>query len=111
MNAAAKMLEQSGYYDASLSRLLFAEQSWKFLALMILIVMSAFSIIYQRTLYRSELSTMQTLQEQEQGFQVEAKQLLLEQTTWAKHARVEHAAKTRLHMAIPEQSRIIVVRK
>lgn len=111
MNAAAKMLEQNGYYDARLSRLFLAEQSWKFLALVILVVISAFSIIYERTLYRSELSIMQSLQENEHALQVEAKQLLLEQTTWAKHVRVENVARNRLHMSVPEQSRIIVVRK
>lgn len=111
MNAAAKMLEQSGYYDASLSRLFLAEQSKKFLVLFILVVISAFSIVYERTLYRSELSMMQSLQENEHVLQMEAKQLLLEQTTWSKHARVEQVARNRLHMSVPEQSRIIVVRK
>lgn len=111
MNAAAKMLEQSGYYEARLSRLFLAGESWKLILLISLVIISGFSVVYERTLYRNDLSELQTLQEEEHALQIEAKQLLLEQTTWAKHVRVEHIAKQRLHMIAPDQSRTIMVRK
>ena len=53
-----------------------------------------------------ELEREQTLAKQ---LDVEWGQLQLEQSTWARHARIDKLARERLHMSVPDAKRIQIV--
>jgi cell division protein FtsL len=55
----------------------------------------------------AEIEHQQNLAKQ---IDVEWGQLQLEQSTWARHARIEKIARERLHMSVPDATRTRVVR-
>mgnify|MGYP005997519095 CR=1 FL=1 len=75
--------------------------------LMVLVVLSAFSIVYLKDVNRRLLIDYQHQSQQQQYYQTTRNQLLLEESTWARQSRVQHIAENELGMA--NQSRCGVV--
>lgn len=78
--------------------------------LLLAIVASAISIIYQSYEYRQYFNTQQQLVAHWDELQVEWGQLLLEQSALGANSRVEKLAKTRLEMRIPLSENVEMVR-
>ena len=76
----------------------------------VLVTGSAIAMVYLRHEHRLTYVALQEAQERRDELNVEWSQLLLEQSTWSIHHRVEFEANSRLGMVVPEPDQIIVLR-
>lgn len=76
----------------------------------VLVTGSAIAMVYLRHEHRLTYVALQEAQERRDELNVEWSQLLLEQSTWSIHHRVEVEANSRLGMVVPEPDQIIVLR-
>ena len=76
----------------------------------VLVTGSAIAMVYFRHEHRLTYVALQEAQERRDELNVEWSQLLLEQSTWSIHHRVEVEANNRLGMVVPEPDQIIVLR-
>lgn len=74
--------------------------------LMLLLVACALSIVSSQHKARRLFVELEKEQELARQLAVEWGQLQLEQSTWAMHTRVERIAVNKLHMRLPDASRI-----
>lgn len=109
MNAAARDLAQQRLWEGKLTTFVISPRMIALLALVGLVLASAFGIIYERSEYRSSVSDLQAYQSQYYDLHVQAQQLLLEQSTWATQARIQHIAQHRLGMVSPRNDHIVLV--
>ncbi|MGE3319930.1 MAG: cell division protein FtsL [Candidatus Berkiella sp.] len=72
---------------------------------------SAIAVVYYKHQSRQLFTKLQNLQQDIESLQVEWSQLLLEQGTWAADARVEHVARERLQMHLPEPREVVVIKE
>lgn len=101
MNARARVLVQSELsYDNFLSWLL-SRQVLSMMAMLVVVFITAMSVIYVKDQYRQLTHEMQSLQLTQSRLQVEREQLLLEEGTWLAQSRVRQIAEQRLAMQAP----------
>jgi cell division protein FtsL len=79
--------------------------------LLILLVMSAQFVVYSSFQARGHINHLHQLETDRNDMQVEWGQLLLEQSAWASHSRVESMVTQQLSMSIPSAEQIILVRQ
>ena len=75
-----------------------------------LVAVSALSMVWLRHEHRLNYVALQQAQEHRDLLNIEWGQLLLEQSTWAIHHRVEVEANKRLGMVLPLPHEIVVLR-
>ena len=78
-------------------------------ALVLGILISAFSVIYAKDLNRRLFIQYQDLQQQQQQYQTEWSKLLLEQGAWSTQPRIQQLAQQQLNMVIPSSRNIVFV--
>jgi cell division protein FtsL len=78
--------------------------------LLIAVVLCALSVVTSQHKARKLFIELQKEKEQAQQMDVEWGQLQLEQSTWATPARVEHVAVQKLHMQLPKNGQIQIIR-
>ena len=81
------------------------------LLILLLVVMSALGVIYSSYKSRQMFSGLQQQSREAMRLEEDWGRLLLEQSTWASHVRIERLAKSKLGMIAPDPSAIIVVRQ
>lgn len=79
------------------------------LILMAILIVCALSVVTSQHQARQLYAELQHAQEAAKQMEIEFGQLQLEQSTWAMHARIEKIAGERLHMKVPEPSRIHIL--
>ncbi len=79
--------------------------------LIVLVVASALGVIYSSYKSRQLFSDLQQQSRETVQLEEEWGRLLLEQSTWASHARIERLAKSKLNMIVPAPEAIIVVKQ
>lgn len=79
------------------------------LILMAVLVACALGVVTAQHQARQLYAELQHDQEAAKQMNIEYGQLQLEQSTWAMHARIEKIANERLHMKVPDPSRIRIV--
>jgi cell division protein FtsL len=79
--------------------------------LLLLVVASALGVIYSSYISRQLFSELQQGKRQAMRLEENWGRLLLEQSTWAAHARIERLAKSELNMIVPEPASIVVVKQ
>ena len=84
---------------------------WLNLGVTCLILLSAFAVIHSTHACRDLYTSLQQLEAQQWHLQEEYGRLLLEESTWASHYRVEKVARGELGMAEPDLARYRVVRR
>ena len=109
MNTAARALQQTTYLEGRIGGLLLSSRMVKVLAVLLLVLASAFAVVYEREVYRHYTANLQQLQQANFQARIESKQLLLEQSTWAQQARIQQIAQEQLHMAMAETANIVMV--
>jgi cell division protein FtsL len=77
--------------------------------LTVLILVSAFAAIYATHACRALYTNLETLESSQWYLQEDYGRLLLEQSTWASHYRVEKVARGDLGMAAPDLTQYKVV--
>ena len=76
------------------------------MVLVVLIMVSALSVITLRQESRMTFAQLQTLERERDSLDIEWGRLLLEQGAWSQHQRVEKIAHTRLGMQTPDGNQI-----
>ena len=79
--------------------------------LLVLLVISAQSVVYSSFVARGHINHMHQLEKERNSMQVEWGQLLLEQSAWASHSRVETMVTKQLDMSVPLAQNIVLVRQ
>jgi cell division protein FtsL len=77
--------------------------------LMVLVMISAFSVIYAKHQSRKLFVELQALHKARDDMDIEWGQLQLEQSTLATHSRVEKTASAKLGMVIPETKQVVIL--
>lgn len=80
-----------------------------FALLIAAVLLSALGVIDARHENRRLFTQLQQLRQQRDQLNVEWGQLLLEQSTWSTHARIEQMATQQLDMQLPAHPKIVVV--
>ncbi|MCP3906651.1 MAG: cell division protein FtsL [Oceanicoccus sp.] len=81
------------------------------LLVLLLVVVSALGVIYSSYKSRQLFSEVQQQNREAMRLEEDWGRLLLEQSTWASHARIERLAKSELKMVVPAPETIIVVKR
>lgn len=90
----------------------FSRIRWLGLALLWLAVTaSALGVVYARHESRKAFIALQSLYSERDQLDIQWDRLLIEQSTWATHARIEQMARERLDMRVPDPSEIVIVRQ
>ncbi|AQA19782.1 cell division protein FtsL [Halioglobus japonicus] len=82
---------------------------WGNLVLAVLVLGSAFAVIHSTHACRDLYTHLQALEARQWHLQEDYGRLLLEESTWASHYRVEKVARSELKMAEPDLARYEVV--
>jgi len=77
----------------------------------VLVLVSALAVIHSTHACRELYTRMQVLEARQWHLQEDYGRLLLEESTWASHYRVEKVARNELEMTEPDLARYRVVRK
>lgn len=78
--------------------------------LIILLVLSSVAVVYVTHENRRLVGALQNMLSYQQQLQVEWGQLMLEQSTWAAHGRIESLATKKLHMELPSAQDVVIVK-
>ncbi len=85
--------------------------AWMSVLSVALVLASAFAVIHSTHACRELYTTLQELESDQWYLQEDYGRLLLEQSTWASHYRVEKVARGELGMVAPQIERLRVVVK
>jgi len=111
MNAAAKVLVNSGAIEGQWITFDSLIENWKLIALIAVVIFSAFSVVYVKDLNRRLFVQSQGLQQERNHMLTQWNKLLLEESTWGTQARIENLATNRLNMQLPKQSNIVLLQE
>ncbi len=81
------------------------------LILLMAVVLSALAVVTSQHQARKAFIALQQAQQQQRRLDVEWGQLQLEQSTWARHERVEKIATEQLQMQLPDVAHMHVIAK
>ncbi len=82
---------------------------WLNLIALVAVIASAFGVIQTTHACRELYASLQLLEARQWHLQEEYGRLLLEESAWASHQRVENVARGELHMAEPDLARYRLV--
>ena len=109
MNATTRVITQELLALPALTWQRLSKQSLQTFALLTLVLACAFSVITIKNNHRELTSDIQSLQYQFHNLQVERNQLLLEQSAWAKEARIKQVAESRWQMKLPDAKHSVMI--
>jgi cell division protein FtsL len=78
-------------------------------ALGLAVFVSALAVVYTKHMDRKLFIELQSLERDRDTMQVEWGQLLLEQSTWATHGRIEKVARKQLDLYAPPVDAIVLI--
>ncbi|NNF50922.1 MAG: cell division protein FtsL [Gammaproteobacteria bacterium] len=73
-------------------------------------ISSALGVVYARHESRKAFINLQALYDERDELDIDWDRLLIEQSTWATHARIEQMARQRLKMRVPDPAEIVILR-
>lgn len=77
--------------------------------LLLLVLTSATGVVYAKYASRKAFVELERLSRERDTVEMEWGRLLLEQSAWATHGRVERIAGKELHMHIPSSEEVVVI--
>ena len=83
--------------------------AWMNLAALLLVLLSAFAVIHSTHACRDLYTQLQVLESRQWHLQEDYGRLVLEESAWASHYRVEKVARGELGMAEPDLARYKVI--
>lgn len=110
MNAAAKAINQSNFFNGQWTEMRLSKRLCWQLALLMIVLISALAVVYCTNMYRMTLSQLELAEQHSQQLQIQWGQLLLEQASLATPARVEKLATEKLHMTLPAGKQTLILR-
>src|SRR5262245_50065089 len=102
MNAAARLVHQSGLSRHLIMAHLFTRKQIVIIILALAVLLSALGIIYVTHVTRVLHATYQHNLAERHHLHVQQGQLLLERSTWMMQARIQQIAESKLSMVIPD---------
>lgn len=97
------------FYGLLILRMIAVREGAISLLLVLLMVASAVGVIYSSHLSRQLFSELKVLQKERDQYEREWTQLLLEQSAWSAHSRIEKVASTELRMQVPAMSEVVMI--
>jgi cell division protein FtsL len=79
--------------------------------LLLLVLASGTGVVYAKYASRKAFVELERLSRERDAMDVEWGRLLLEQSAWATHSRVERIAGKELQMHIPSADEVVVIRR
>lgn len=110
MNTVVRALPQQQFARRTETKKFLLKQFLQMLILIFVVLVSAFTVIYVKDLYRRMFIHYQTLQDEQNQLYVDWGKLLLEQSTWSTQARVQKIATERLSMEAPQSNEVQLVK-
>ncbi len=107
MNAAAKVIYQSNLFDGSLADLRLSRSLILKLMLGFAILCSALAVVYSTNHYRAILNQLEQAEQQQHQLKLQRSQLLLEQASLSRAAKIEQQAYEQLTMHRPAKKEVI----
>lgn len=93
--------------DSRMSR-----SAWLGLAVLwVAAILSALGVVHARHESRKAFIDLQALYAERDELDIDWDRLLIEQSTWATHARIEQIARERIKMRVPDPAEIVILRK
>lgn len=80
-------------------------------ALAVLLLFSAFSVLYLKDLSRRLFIQYQQLQKVQERDEIETSKLLLEKGAWSAQSRIQEIATTKLNMQAPVMKNIVMIKE
>lgn len=109
MNAAARLVHESGLSRHMLRTWFFTRRQITVTLLAMTVLLSALSIVYVTQVTRVLHAAYQSNQAEKNRLQVEYGQLMLERSTWIMQARIQEMAEAHLGMVIPDRKSVVVI--
>jgi len=81
------------------------------LIILLLVVVTALAVIFSSHKSRQLFGDLLQHNRETSRLEEEWSRLLLEQSTWASHSRIERLAKSEMHMMVPNPETVVVVRQ
>ena len=107
MNAAARDINQTNFFHGQLMSMRLSFASIVRLILMVLVLLSALSVVYTTNYYRLTLNQLESAEYVAHQLNLQWGQLLLEQASLARPSRVEIQASEQLNMILPTTKKMI----
>jgi cell division protein FtsL len=111
MNAAARLVHQSGLFRHFLGMHFFTKRQIVATLLTAFVLLSALSVIYVTHVTRALHATYQNYLVEKNKLHLQRGQLLLERSTWMMQARIQHIAEEKLGMVAPNYKLVKIVRE
>lgn len=109
MNAAARLVHQSGLFRHFLWAHFFTKRQIIVALLILGVLLSALSIIYVTHMTRALHATYQNYLVEQNRLHLQRGQLLLERGTWMMQARIQQVAEEKLGMVMPNYKSVMIV--
>lgn len=109
MNTAVRTVDARGYNMAHTGVWKISRQGIAMAVLFLMLVITAFGVIYLKDLNRRLFIQYQNLQQVQQQYQVQYGRLLLEQSAWSTQSRIQRIAQNKLNMTMPVAKKIVMV--
>jgi len=107
MNAAARQINQTSLFNGKLIHFRLSAASLMQIMLLIAVLVSAFSVVYSTNMYRASHSQLQYAEQHTHQMQLQWGQLLLEQASLSRQARIQHIASEKLNMLVPSSNQTV----
>ncbi len=98
------------FFSRSILGALLGKSSLITLLMCIVLLMSALGVVYSAHINRQLFSELTQLQSRRDAYETEWSQLLLEQSAWSAHGRIEHVAISKLGMKVPGAKNIVIIK-
>jgi cell division protein FtsL len=110
MNAAARGMHHSNLFqgqwrDVRVSKPIFLQT-----ILLLAVLISALAVVYTTNVHRMTMSQLESAEQETHHLELQWGQLMLEQASLARPSRVQQLAHEQLHMALPLNNKIAVLR-
>lgn len=109
MNAAAKLLNDGMSSRSWAVSIFIARMQFTTFFLIISILFTSLSIVYETNNYRTIHATLQQRMLERNQYHAEKAELLLEQSTGLMQSRILESAKNKLQMDIPNSQSLVIV--
>ena len=109
MNTATRVFDARGFRMNATDVWQISRHGLVIAILSLMLIISAFGVIYLKDLNRRLFIHYQNAQQTEQNYTVQYSKLLLEQSAWSTQARVQRIAQTKLNMIVPSAKNVVMV--
>lgn len=109
MNAAARAINEGNIFSGHLADMRLSKEIGLVLTIFLVVLVSAWFVVYTTNEHRSRFSQLQQLEQEAHQLKLRWGQLLLEQASLARPARVEELAVEKLEMQHPNDKQAFVL--